>query len=124
MRKPPLYKSFGNAFRGIFMVLRHERNFQIEVFGLLINLFLIVFLKLDRHEIALILLACFFVLTTEVLNTAIEKLCDVVEPNFDKRIGAVKDVAAGAVVLSVVAAALVGFYVYIPYIIDFWSKSS
>ncbi|KUY31612.1 MAG: diacylglycerol kinase family protein [Flavobacteriaceae bacterium] len=122
MRKPSLYKSFGNAFRGILFLLKNERNFQIEVLGLLINLFLIVYLKLERLEIALILMASFFVLVTEALNTCVEKICDFVHPEYNKYIGIIKDIAAGAVVIAVLAAVLTGIYVYLPYIIDFVSS--
>ncbi|MCT3646618.1 diacylglycerol kinase [Elizabethkingia anophelis] len=121
MRKPSLHKSFGNAFRGIFFLLKHERNFQIEVLGLLVNLLLIVFLKLERLEIALILMASFFVLVTEALNTCVEKICDFVHPEYNQYIGIIKDIAAGAVVIAVLAAVLTGIYVYMPYIMDFAS---
>ena len=122
MRKPSLHKSFGNAFRGILFLLKNERNFQIEVLGLLIYLFLIVYLKLERLEIALILMASFFVLVTEALNTCVEKICDFVHPEYNKYIGIIKDIAAGAVVIAVLAAVLTGIYVYLPYIIDFVSS--
>ncbi|CAM3490874.1 diacylglycerol kinase [Elizabethkingia occulta] len=121
MRKPSLYKSFGNAFKGILFLLKNERNFQIEVLGLLVNLFFIVYLKLERLEIALILMASFFVLVTEALNTCVEKICDFVHPEYNKNIGIIKDIAAGAVVVAVLAAILTGIYIYLPYIIDFVS---
>ena len=54
-------------------MLKSERNFQIEVFALLINLFLIVFLKLNTVDAAIILIVSFAVLSLEILNTAIEK---------------------------------------------------
>ena len=80
MRKPPVHKSFFNAFRGIFLMLRSERNFQIEVLALITNLFLIVFLGLNQNDAAIILLTCFAVLSAEILNTAIEKVCDMLQP--------------------------------------------
>ena len=51
-------------------MLKSERNFQIEVFALLINLFLIVFLKLNTVDAAIILIVSFAVLSLEILNTA------------------------------------------------------
>ncbi|MCL1676058.1 diacylglycerol kinase [Elizabethkingia meningoseptica] len=118
MRKPSLDKSFGNAFRGIFFLLRNERNFKLELLGLLINLFLIVYLKPERLEIALILLVSFFVLVTEALNTCVEKICDFIHPEYHKNIGIIKDIAAGAVVIAVLAAVLTGIYIYLPYIME------
>lgn len=90
MKKPPFYKSLLYSIKGIFWMLKSERNFQLEVFALIINLFLIVYFKLNSTDVALILLVCFLVLIAETINTAIEKICDFVEPNFNKKIGIIK----------------------------------
>lgn len=66
-------------------------------------------------------MASFFVLVTEALNTCVEKICDFVHPEYNKNIGIIKDIAAGAVVVAVLAAILTGIYIYLPYIIDFVS---
>ncbi len=97
-------------------MLKSERNFQLEVFALLINLFLIIYFKLNSTDAALILLVCFLVLITETLNTAIEKICNFIEPNFNKKIGLIKDIAAGAVILATLLSVLVGILVYSKYI--------
>jgi len=116
MRKPPLHKSFLNAFRGVFLMLKNERNFQIEVLAFFINLFLIVYLKLSTTDTILILIVSFGVLSSEIFNTAFEKLCDIVHPEFDQRIGFIKDIAAGAVILMAILSAIVGILVYWKYI--------
>lgn len=97
-------------------MLKSERNFQLEVFALLINLFLIIYFKLNSTDAVLIILVCFFVLITETFNTAIEKICDFIEPNFNKKIGLIKDIAAGAVILATLLSILVGILVYSKYI--------
>ena len=96
-------------------MLKSERNFQLEVFALIINLFLIVYFKLNSTDVALILLVCFLVLIAETINTAIEKICDFVEPNFNKKIGLIKDIAAGAVILATLLSIIVGVLVYHKY---------
>ena len=115
MKKPPFYKSLLYSIKGIFWMLKSERNFQLEVFALLINLFLIVYFKLNSTDVALILLVCFLVLIAETINTAIEKICDFVEPNFNKKIGLIKDIAAGAVILATFLSIIVGILVYSNY---------
>jgi diacylglycerol kinase (ATP) len=55
------------------------------------------------------------VLSAEIFNTAIEKICDIIQPDFDQRIG-IKDIAAGAVILLAIAAIIVGVIVYPKYI--------
>ena len=97
-------------------MLKSERNFQIEVFALLINLFLIVFLKLNTVDAAIILIVSFAVLTLEILNTAIEKVCDIIQPEFDLRIKVIKDISAATVVLMALASVVVGVLVYWKYL--------
>ncbi|WP_284464664.1 diacylglycerol kinase [Chryseobacterium sp.] len=116
MQKPPLHKSFLNAFRGVFAMIKTERNFQIEFLAFLINLFLIFYLKLSNLDAAIILLASVGVLSAEIFNTAIEKTCDIIQPNFDKRIGFIKDISAGAVVLVAAVSVVIGVLVYGKYI--------
>ncbi len=115
MKKPPFYKSLLYSIKGIFWMLKSERNFQFEVFALIINLFLIVYFKLNSTDVALILLVCFLVLIAETINTAIEKICDFVEPNFNKKIGIIKDISAGAVILATLLSIIVGVLVYSKY---------
>ena len=116
MRKPPIHISFLNAFRGVFVMLKNERNFQIELLAFFINLFLIFYLKLSTIDTIFILLVSSGVLIAEIFNTAIEKICDIVQPEFDQRIGFIKDISAGAVVLMTLLSVVVGILVYWKYI--------
>lgn len=116
MKKPPFHKSVRFTINGLMWILRNERNFQFHILGLILNLFLIVFLGLSNSEAALIIVCCFFVLTTETVNTCTEKLCDYIQPDFDPRIGIIKDLAGGAVLLSVIASVVVGILIYWPYL--------
>jgi len=116
MRKPALHKSFFNAFRGVFMMVKSERNFQIELSAFGINIFLIFYLNLSPIDCILILIVSFGVLVAEIFNTAIEKICDIIQPEFDKRIGFIKDIAAGAVILMAILSVIVGVFVYWKYI--------
>lgn len=119
MRKPLIHKSFLNAFRGVLMMIKTERNFQIELLAFFVNLFLIFYFKLNYTDAALVLMASFVVLSAEIFNTAIEKICDIIQPDFDKRIGFIKDIAAGAVVLTAIASVIVGILVYGKYVVRF-----
>lgn len=116
MQKPPIHKSFLNAFRGVFMMIKTERNFQVELFIFLINLFFIFYFRLNNTDAALVFIVSFAVLSAEIFNTAVEKICDIIQPDFDKRIGFIKDIAAGAVVLTAIAAVIVGILVYWKYV--------
>ncbi|AYZ12652.1 diacylglycerol kinase family protein [Chryseobacterium arthrosphaerae] len=116
MQKPPLHKSFLNAFRGVFAMIKTERNFQIELTAFFINLFLIFYFNLSGTDAALILLVSAAVLSAEIFNTAIERICDLIQPDFDPRIGFIKDISAGAVILMAIAAVIIGVIIYPKYI--------
>jgi len=115
MRKPPIHKSLLNAFRGIYLMMKSERNFQLELLAFAINLVLIFYWKLSTIDTILILIVSFGVLAAEIFNTAIEKICDIIQPDFDKRIGFIKDISAGAVILMALLSVIVGILVYWKY---------
>lgn len=75
--------------------------------------FLAVQLGLTRTELALLSLTIGAVLSMETMNTAVERLCDYVEPKYSRLIGVVKDLAAGAVVLTALGAAGVGCFLFL-----------
>jgi len=116
MRKPAVHRSFFNAFRGIFLMVKCERNFQIEVTAFFINLFLIFYLEVKISDAVLIIIVCLSVLAAEIFNTAVEKICDIIHPEFDRRIGFIKDISAGAVLLMVFTSVATGILVYWKYI--------
>ncbi|MCE3074787.1 diacylglycerol kinase [Chryseobacterium gwangjuense] len=97
-------------------MIKSERNFQIEILAFFINLFLIFYFRLSAIDTILILIVSSGVLIAEIFNTAIEKICDIIQPEFDKRIGFIKDIAAGAVILMTIVSVIVGILVYWKYI--------
>ena len=116
MRKPPIYKSILIAFKGTFLMIKSERNFKIECIAFLINIFLIFYLGLSKIDALLIFMVCLSVLCIETINTAIEKLCDIIQPDFDTRIAFIKDIAAGAVAFMILLSIIVGGCIYWDYI--------
>ncbi|MFT6197739.1 MAG: diacylglycerol kinase (ATP) [Nonlabens sp.] len=52
----------------------------------------------------------------EAMNTAAEAIADFIHPDFHEKIGRIKDIAAGAVLITAFAAAVIGLIIYIPYI--------
>ena len=98
-------------------MLKSERNFQLELLALLTNIVLILILRLSTTDTVLILMLCAMVLITEILNTCIEKICDFIHPDFDVRIGKIKDMAAGAVVLSAILSVIAGAFIYSKYVL-------
>ena len=106
------FRSFKYAGRGITLAVR-ERNFRFHLCAAAFVIFFAArFYELSRGEWAVLLLTCGAVLSLEAVNTAIERLCDRVSTEQDSQIGAIKDIAAGAVLISAVIAAAVGVFLF------------
>lgn len=119
MKRPPFHKSLFHALEGILSLIKYERNFRIEFLAFLLNLFLIIVLKLSAVDSMFILGVCLLVLISEMLNSAIEKICDFIQPEKDSRIKQIKDISAGAVLLSVILSGITGILVYPKYVVSF-----
>lgn len=109
-------KSFAFAFRGIFKAFRTEHNLWIQSSIAIVVIFFGFYFQIPSNEWILIIMAIGLVLTAELFNTAIESLVNLVSPEYDKVAGFIKDVAAGAVLVAAIAAAVIGFIIFIPYL--------
>ncbi len=110
-------KSVGFAVRGALLLIRTEASIKIQVcLGILVTLAGFYY-EISSTEWIFQVLAVSLVVGIEGANTAIEKLCDFVHPDFDKKIGFIKDVSAGAVMLVSVGAIIVGLIIYLPKIL-------
>lgn len=72
------------------------------------------YFKISREEWMMQILATGLVLAVEGLNTAVEKICDFVHPEYHERIGFIKDIAGGAVLFAAIASIAVGLLIYVP----------
>ncbi len=105
--------SFRAAFRGIGLVVRNERNFRIHICFIF---YVLVFALLGSLSVAkcAVIFACFGLVTAaELVNSAIELLCDTVSDRFDAALRAIKDMAAGAVLMCAVCAAAAGLFIFL-----------
>ena len=107
-------KSVGFALKGALLLIRTEASIKIQVFIALLVTAAGFYFDISTTEWILQILSIALVLGIEGLNTAVEKLADFVQPEFDKKIGFIKDVSAGAVMLVSVAASIVGLIIYLP----------
>lgn len=107
-------KGVGYALRGAWLLIRTEGSIQIQM-GLALAVTVAGFyFDISPTEWILQLFAIAMVLGVEGLNTAIEKVADFVQPEYDERIGFIKDISAGAVMLVSIAASIIGLIIYLP----------
>ena len=109
-----MFKRFGYAFKGIKTVFSSEQNFRIHFAVACCVAVAGVFAKLNLSEWCIILLTIFMVLAMETMNTAVEKLVDFISPGFHQQAGMVKDVSAAAVLLTAIAAVIIGVIIFLP----------
>lgn len=111
------WKGVGYAFKGALILLRTEPSIKVQAFIALSLVAAGVFFNLSTTEWIAQLLAIALVMGLEGLNTAVEAIADFVHPDFHKKIGHIKDVAAGSVFIAAVIACVVGGLIYIPKIL-------
>lgn len=107
-------KSFSYAFKGIWYCLIHEGHFRFHLVAAAYVLFFgIRFYALSATQWSVLAVLMALVLALEIVNTAIERLCDKVKKSYDDLIRIAKDVSAGAVLVSAFAAVVVA-------VLTFW----
>ena len=107
-------KSFVFAFNGLKDCILHEKNFQVQF---VISIFVIaagIFFSITKAEWLVILICFSVVLSLEIINSAIEKLCDLVCPEFNLTIKKVKDMSASAVLFSAIISFIIGCFIFLP----------
>ena len=101
-------RSFAFAFKGLAYATRSQRNFRIHLCFTFAALLLGRCLHIRISEWLWIVLCITIVLITEVFNTMIETLTDLVSPAYNEKAGHIKDMSAGAVVIAALFALLTG----------------
>jgi diacylglycerol kinase len=119
MCRSDLPAAFRFAFAGLGYALRTQRNLRIQLVVTGVVIVLGLWLRLPADQWALLALTSGLVLLGELVNTVVEKLVDLVCPDYDPLAKVVKDVMAGAVVLACIVAVIVGLLVLGP---PLWSR--
>jgi len=107
-------RSFKYAQEGARHTLATQRNIWIHLAIGLAVLAAAVWYKLSSVEMALIVLTIALVITTEMINTALEALVDLVKPEHHPAAALVKNIAAGAVLIAALGAVCVGLFIFSP----------
>ena len=109
-----ILRSFKNSLRGVRILFRHEYNLYVQVFFAVMAIAFGVIFGISLLEWALQTTVIGLVIFSELVNTALEKTMDLVQPEYDKRVRDIKDLASGAVLFTVGISVAVGLFIYIP----------
>ena len=116
---PSRIQSFGHAFRGWWYVMRTQRNAWVHGVAALLVFALAFWLRLGARDWAVLILTIAMVFTAEFINTAIEAVVDLASPEKHPLAKVGKDVGAAAVLISALAAVLIGLLILGP---PLWAK--
>ncbi len=117
-KSPDFLKSQGYARNGVKLIFHNERNFRIDIVMSILVIIAGFLFKISHTDWIAISLVISMVFTAEVVNSAIEALCDTVSQDFKVNIKYAKDVSAGAVLISALVSIITGLIVFLPYIIE------
>ncbi|MFN0081208.1 MAG: diacylglycerol kinase family protein [Ferruginibacter sp.] len=106
--------AFVFAFNGLRYAFVNERNFRIEMIAATAVCIAAYMLHISAIEWLVVVINIGFVISAELINAAIEKLCDLVTKENDPSIKIIKDVAAGAVLLAAFVAVICGLVIFVP----------
>lgn len=112
-----LFKSFDFAFQGVKHAIQSDQNFLVHFSIAILVLVLGLYFNVSRFEMALLLLAILLVIATEMINTAIEKMVDLITREHRLEAKIAKDVSSGMVLLTALGAFLLGLFIFIPYLV-------
>ncbi|EGV44937.1 diacylglycerol kinase family protein [Bizionia argentinensis JUB59] len=107
-------KSITYAFKGAFILVTTEASIKVQFFIGILMTFAGFYFKISTTEWLIQIATIGLIMALEGVNTAIEEIADFVHPDFHKKIGLIKDMAAGAVFIFAITAIIMGCIIYIP----------
>ena len=112
-------QSIKHAIRGVSVIFKTQHNAWVHAVVAIVVVILGFVYSINEAEWGLIILSITSVLVAEGFNTAIEFDIDLTSPEYHPYARDTKDVAAGAVLLTVIGAVIVGFIIFLPKILAF-----
>lgn len=109
-----LIKSFKYAIEGIYTGIEKEKNMKIHIFIMILVIIFGIILKINRIEWIICIIQFGFVISLELVNTAIENTVDLITLEKNPQAKIAKDVAAGSVLIAAITAATIGLMIFIP----------
>ena len=107
-------KSVGYAFKGMLILIKTEASIKIQVVIALIVTIAGFSFEISKTEWMIQFAMIGLVISIEGMNTAVEYIADFIHPEYHKKIGLIKDIAAGAVFIASIVAVIIAGIIYLP----------
>jgi diacylglycerol kinase (ATP) len=109
-----LIRSFGYAFKGVAYATSSQLNFRIHLGATALVIIAGCLFHISTSQWEWVALSITLVLVTEIFNTMIETLVDLVSPGYNEKAGHIKDMSAGAVVIAALFAFITALIIFLP----------
>jgi diacylglycerol kinase len=110
-------RSTNHAWRGVVILFKTTHNAWVHSFFTVLVIYLGFSFRISNIEWVLLVFAIGLVFVTETINTAIEVDMDLTSPNYHPYAKDTKDISAGAVLISVIVALIIGLIIFLPKVV-------
>jgi diacylglycerol kinase len=110
-------QSFKYAYKGLVYVFKNEQSFRLQLLVSVVVILMMLYFQVSRKEAVLLVIVIMNVLVLEMINTAVEKLVDMLKPRIHFYAKIIKNIMATAVLLASVGAVVIGLIVFWPYLV-------
>ena len=119
-----LVESFNYAIEGLMSALQNEKHMKFHTLSAILIVILAILTNASKVEILLVSISVAFVIITELINTAVEALVDLISPERHPLAKLSKDVAAGAVLVAAINAVCVGYLLFYDKLLDIFDTQN
>jgi len=112
-----LFKSFEYSFEGLVHAIRENQNMRIHIAIAVIVIIVGLVLEVSPFEMGILAVMILLVLMAEMINTALEEMVDLIVTEHRRQAKIAKDVASGMVLVATIGAAIVGIFIFTPYLL-------
>lgn len=114
-----IFRKFSYAFKGLFISLKEEKSLVIHFISSFFAIIIGAILQISLVQWAILVLTIGIVISSELMNTAIENVVDMVAFKFNFNAKKIKDIAAAATLILAIVAIIIGLLIFIPRIVEF-----
>lgn len=114
------YQSFKYASKGVWWALKYNQNLRFHFAAAILVIIASVIAHINAFEMGILGVMILVVIVTEMINTVVEEMVDLITKEHRQEAKIAKDVAAGMVLLSALGSVIVGFLVFGPHILKFF----
>lgn len=115
-----LFASVKYALEGVKHAFSNNRNMRIAFFSAFLVGILGIFLQISRVEMAVLIITILLVILSEMINTSLEEMVNLIVTEHRKEAKIAKDVAAGMVLVATLGSVIIGIFIFTPYVLRFF----